>query len=514
MMMRQQSSVSALSVRYLLRTNPVIESIWRLHLRDAVPTYAQLCWSVLAIFALFGVVFTFLMPPFQVPDEEAHWRAAISRTDFGSSQATGHCSAMAALPRHFTFDEVAVNSLQSQFTGKFRALSDLRPSCVGDSVAYGGYWTYPGVALVRALTAARLDDGINGLRRFYLARLTQGLIFLSLVARFLLANRRLGWPPGALSGIALLASPLLVQQSFGISADMVINSSALALATLVISAPNPKRLDLALTLALGSAAAFTKPIIVPIVLATLALLAISSGRFARGGATQKRSTASLCMIAILVVLCLASGILQHNVLSSNVLGPSVNAAKQISWLTNNPAKGIQALATRLTDLRQLELLLNPLGWLTTPLPMRLIIRCEALIAMAILIDVARAITLGRRRTDDDHTSPHFAPVLLILLGFFGYFFLLVASMYVAWTPVGAPTVDGIQSRYYFPAFLWALSLLPGALAGSGWTATGRLNSPPDYRTQSRAIGPFMALTGAFALYHTTDFALALLSRYW
>ena len=143
----------------------------------------------------------------------------------------------------------------------------------GARVSYRSWGDHnnPGVLLVRALRPAEPENGEEALAGFLIARFLQGLLVATVLFRIAWLGRAAVAPAGLLCLLAIGLSPLLVQQSFGVTSDTVVNAFALALAGWLALPDRLTRADHAAVAALGVVAMLTKPVLAPVLPAALLL---------------------------------------------------------------------------------------------------------------------------------------------------------------------------------------------------------------------------------------------------
>ncbi len=104
-----------------------------------------------------------------------------------------------------------------------------------------------------------------------------------------------------------------------------------------------------------------------------------------------------------------------------------------------------------------------LGWLETTLPADYHTAARAMLGVAAVAAVlglrGKRISLGSR--------------VIVVAGLLVSGAAVFASEYLVWTPVGDPTVDGVQGRYFLPLALAGAALLPAL----GETRLARLHKP-------------------------------------
>jgi uncharacterized membrane protein len=481
--------------------------------------YGLICWLILIFFIAAGGTFAFLMPPFQVPDEPNHWSSAHLRIDgLFQIDEEQHCSFMNALEKHFEASHLSFHSERRQMTGKFSSLSEATPQCLRGQIGYGSTLTYPGVLLGRLLGLGKSPTASKAIHMFYLSRILQGLILSAFLARFLWHSSKVGYQTGTLSLASLCLTPVLLQQSFGISADLVGNALAVALATTVVVWPRLTWIDVVSLTFIGVSSATTKPIIVVLVATTLILVVLLwwlPHRISTGKWLYPNNTLSPSAAAILVGLtffCIYSGLTQSSVLTGSSPMPGANGARQLQFIKDHPWDALIALYSSAGKQLQLDNMISHLGWGETTVPNRYF--CLQLIPQAVLLDMLRGVYLWWSQRPRTSLWTPLVCGIVLLIGVAGFYGLNALSMYLAWTPVGANAVDGLQGRYFIPAYVLIFACGPFLLHQSSTASGGEVSAGGSPKIRAWTLTIVSLVTIINLLKYWVDLAQSLLTRYW
>lgn len=428
-------------------------------------------------FLVLGTIFVFALPPFQAPDESTHWRAAVSRIKAVTvKKGERICSKALSLPDYLISASVSFHYSNKVPTGRYQRIKRMKESCIDQQVVYGNVGTYFMVALA-SLIVDRYDSvPRQALIAFFLSRWIGGLCLALILLRFYVVSRRLyGFAvPGTLPGAVFLASPLFVQQSFAVSADVVVNIMAVALATVFISAKRPGYLDLGLAFIFAIIVAATKPVMAPFMLFLPLAGLLLIGGCKKVADQEADSIRRLLVILLAVSTALACcifflGSVGIDSLSSSYIS-GIDASRQLEYSLANPVQVGLMLFWKIVSLFNVYWLTGPLGWLDTPVSRWVINSWMLLLLTAAVMEVVFLFSCryGQKKTAilvDGVESRK----MLLLSDFFGVVFflsamipsmlLIVFALYLAWTPVGEAGVLGVQSRYFLPFFIVAPLIL-------------------------------------------------------
>jgi hypothetical protein len=405
------------------------------------------------VVGLHGVLMVWLLPPFQGPDENRHWKAALVmfRSDAGPGSVLHELPNLlgAESPRWHGEVPFPAKTLRGSAS---RAVSPGEQSRVG----YAGPWAYPFVALV-SLFFPGVQSLEEALIFYYACRLGPLAVLLFLVAT--LWRQRLGsW-----TLVTFLSLPLVLQQCIVVSTDTVPNLGTLA-AFLFFALPRRSWTLLLLT--------FTCVLVVlakPPIYAVLLVLPAWYLPWSR----LLRWQVVLPLVLAAAAVVVGGYFALWSVLKNTDAGLATDAQKQLQSLLTpagaaNFGLGLLEYPTRFLNP---EYWWAPLGWLDTPmsdLHKHLLWACMIMAIAADLVRVGRRI-LGWWRE------------LLEGLGFavlHGVFVWvsLGAIMYLTISPLGSGQIFGMQVRYMIPVVLFGL-LMPVALVRRNEPAMSP--SPPN-----------------------------------
>jgi hypothetical protein len=440
-----------------------------------------------------GSMLAVVLPPFQAPDENRHWQAALTlhRSEaarevqlFYLPESTG-----ALPPRWLSHVPFHAARLHAEPGAELQA--------EGVSVGYGSRLTYPIVALV-AWCWPRVASVEEALIFYYLCRLlavaaTAGLLWLGL---------RSGMVGFTL--LLFMTTPLMVQQSAAVTSDTVVNLGSLATAMLFVAAwrqPSVVRQALLWIVALLVTAA--KP---PTALLLLPLALLPWRRL------PYKVILIPGLLLLLVVLAWLGLELGVRLVIRSDPGRAQQVQAQYELLKQGP--GVENFAAALRGLLppawdewdawyQFH---QPLGWLDTNLG----VLHRLLIYLTLGLGLGLDVFLGGKRLWQTLRQHPGELVLIVGLSVIHALALVVGVsllLFLANTPAGQSHFVGVQHRYFFPAVLVMLTL-PAALR----PAAGEADPAPAPAT---AAGPLLAagvllplLAARFAL-----LAIDVMTRY-
>lgn len=439
-------------------------------------------WVYLSLAVPFGVAFLVLTPPFQVPDEEGHLRRAfalseghfvpIKRGDVsGDEQPRGlqgfttPYARICGHPEQKTTASEILGQLEIRFDPKDRA-----------------FFGFTGSAICPPVPYVPQASGIFFARMFSTSALicfTAGRV-LNFVAATLLTFLAIRVTPVGQAGLAALSLlPMTLSLNATLSPDALTNALAfLLIAHLLACALGPaERLSLAALVGavlLGACVGLTKQ---GYFLLPLCYLLIPVRKFA----TSRAYWLGLALVVGSgLVAAAAWGYLVRNayVPSDPRLGP--NPARQLHWMHSNPlAFGRTLLQTGASFRLYVEEFVGWLGLVDLRLPGWIYLVEIAVVAAAFLSDGDLVAKLSVRQA-------LLAGAVALLAAL-----IIVVGAYVAWNPVGAGSIGGLQGRYFIP-----LAPLAGvALGRAGGLLPGAVRSFSGAGSALLAVATPVLLTG-------------------
>jgi uncharacterized membrane protein len=414
------------------------------------------------------LLLSFLTPPFQVSDEGNHFRRAVHILGGGivgkrasDTMAGGPVTAPAVDIDAPTYPllghpERRADPAMMAEMRKARWTPERRFQAFGNTVIYPPAFYLPavaGLALGRALDLTLVDSAS-------IARAVNGTIVV-LLGTFALAAARRSRP----LLFVVLSLPVSLYLSAGITQDgMLLASVALAAALVCRAAeegvPLSWRKRIAVGVLLGAAVA-ARPPYAP-------LLALLLTRPFRGAGL--RGLAPLALALLVASAWIAFGLIP--MLTPYRRDEGVWPLGQVAVLLEHPGSWLRIAVETLSKYgaRHYQEFVGILGWGDAPLPAAAYWLAALAIATAFAIACCgRSGTLGR----GDRAMLAGAAVLSAAA--------IYGAMYLTWTVVGAPAVEGVQGRYFLP------------LAAVGSLAVPALMRPPSLRTERAAAAGWALL---------------------
>jgi hypothetical protein len=240
----------------------VAQWLWEFRIREATAKSVAI-----GCLTLSGPLMLFLLPPFQGPDEPAHWRAALLRYRPGSPQEI----ALFNLPEILDTHRLRFVTEEKMNAATLRRTADDAPPPLEMPVTYAGFVSYPSVALVSFFFPS-VRTLHESLLFYYLCR---AIPFMLLIGLLYYVHRRYHLP---CTFIWFLSLPLVLQASIVITADTLVNIGIIVAVLLMLRLREMFSLPLFLMLiAICLALTYAKFVVGGILL--LPLLLISRRKF-------------------------------------------------------------------------------------------------------------------------------------------------------------------------------------------------------------------------------------------
>lgn len=388
---------------------------------------------------LFGGCLTFLVPPFQAPDEFNHYyrtRQILDGVFFSerTPQGLGGRISVSAQEILSAFEDIPFHP--EARTSRAEILAALRQPSADEPKRFIGFSNtalyspvnylpqLAGVAVARRFTA-------NPLAHMYSGRICNLLLWTLLVFLSIKITPIFKW---LILCLALLPMSLFLSST--LSGDPMTNglsffiiASILKLAFL--SGPTIRPGDMRGIFAATSVLSLAKPFYFPVV---CFYFFIPTERF-----NSPRSRYFLFLPAFLPALALQLlwlWITGQSYVAHRVDIP-VSPQAQLAYLLHHPLffleTALRTLYHSAPDI--LVMFLGTLGWLDTFLPTTLLWLTGGTLALTALLDHQRSLVVTWRQKT------------VGILIFFGITLLVYLSQYLHWNPVGAAFIEGMQGRY-------------------------------------------------------------------
>lgn len=402
--------------------------------------------SYLAIALMFGTLLAFVSPPFQSPDESNHFYRALdlSRGHVRATRQVGRVGAavdsgtvawVSALVADIPFHPENKQTLANLAANVDRPTRSAPPVFV-EFPNTALYSPIPYVPQAIALALGRAA-GLPLLGALYLARL-MNLLVTTLVCYW--AVRRL--PYGRLPTMLAALSPMFLFEQASLSADGLTFALAFAFCAWVLdlgaSGAPLGRAQLAGLSVVGALVCLTKPSSALLPLLVLLLPTSTGARGARHAAI----ILGVSWAALLLWTLAVSGLyVPHR--------PGIDPAAQLAYVASHPVR----FAVTLWESFQVHWLgyvwstVGVLGWLDTPLSFSHVEAFYWIVLFSGLVSLP------------PFAHPTWPARALAGAVIAGSYLLISLIMYLSWTEVGAPIVEGVQGRYFLALTVpWAVVL--------------------------------------------------------
>ena len=393
------------------------------------------------------------MPPFQNPDEVAHFLRATQLAD-GGLVGTRFSMTEPDGSRQITAGGSADPGVLTA-AAPFNALI-FHP----DARAVGAFWnppvhwstqrvmtSFPNTAVAPPVFYVPSAVGVivghmshmTIIQTLLLSRVLTGLVALSIGAAAIV------WAGGGAPWIfAILTLPMSLSQIASSSQDaLLLGCSALAGAEMLRALRVPGRHDWRMLAILAAALGLMGAVRPPF--GTLVILPLGLTAYPARWRVACAAAAAACIVAWCLVALLTA---------ATNFGALVGADPwaQIAALHADPMQAAHVVWATLRRywLGYLVGFVGQLGWLDTALP-----HAYYGVAIAMLAVAAVAGMLGVTG-ERVRTGTHLTIAGAVLLAAAGIF----AIQYLTWTAPGSPTVEGVQGRYFLPLALVGAALLP------------------------------------------------------
>lgn len=488
-------------------------------------TQAWSCTLLMAFFTL-GCLFTFFVPPFQVPDENAHWYAGYQRTEqlFNPFYSPAeYCLYANSLPDHFETGRIAFHADQKINGTFYKSLGQVKRHCLHFILTYGYVGTYPGLVTARLIAQRENERPDRTFQVFLLSRLLQGLLVCGSLARllYLLKQERI-IVPGILTLSALMLSPLMIQQSFGLSADTIMIALCIYLITAVFAWRRLTVIDLVCLLYLAVSNGLTKPPqigVIPVALFAGWLIHHLNAKEEAKSKDTAHLWSSIGIFVATLVVSIWMTTQDHRPPVHQVMGRDLDIGRQLAHVMANPLQVCSLFHRTLMSYLDFKLLSGPLGWLDTPIREWTRGYWREFLRISLYLDIAVGILLfcipyQNRLSWPKRFLSMLSPLLVLAAAYISAL-LVILTLYITWTPVGADGVHGLQGRYFLPFLILVPAMIGGILTSlrGGNTVTIE-GTAPSNRAMVSVTFLTALIAGSLSLCYVTTLFTDLVRRWW
>ena len=408
----------------------------------------HLAFAVIASAA--GIAYTFITPPFQVPDEVGHyWRAASIGEGVINPRTTPRGSA-SELPKGVR-DLVAATWFESggKPESKFRperwrAAWDVRIERDQRVLLLfpALYTPVPSAATAAAYAIGNVVE-LRPFVTFYLGRLANLALYVALTSCAIAVTPVAPW---AFFAAAAMPMPLFLAGSW--STDTATTAIVFVLIAVVLRTAQVRRFltagDLAGLALLVLAAGLCKGAYAG---SGLVALAVLPRRFATRSRTAVASM--IIVAAMLAGFGVSATVAGRNYFAVRA-SERVNPGQQTQCVVEHPGRFAAVLANDIHHhgLAYLEQMVGRLGWLDVRIP-RVLTAAELLVLLLATLCGSTAVRPVMRFT--------------ATLAFGGGVAAVFISQYLVWTPVCSAALEGVQGRYFIPLIPLAIAATAGCL---------------------------------------------------
>lgn len=402
--------------------------------------------SFLFIGILFGILFLLIMPPFQIPDEQAHFCRAYEVSDGHMVSLTNGTALGDYLP-------MSIINTFGNFANKYNA-TDIKS--FSQNINYINknlkmslnrkdtkIYNFTNTALYSPIPYIPQSLGMltgkafntSPLLMMYLGRLVNLLTWIILMFFTLKIL-----PFGKKLFFLLMLTPMSMHQAASLSADALTNGLSFLFIALCLNLSKNvdikiRKKDIILLIGLSVLIALCKISYLPLI---LLYFIIPNKKF-------KNKKVYYILFCIICFVCVSSNILWTKNITSDlkvILNPIASQKEQIHFVITHPFKYAIILLKTISTNGKLYITCcigASLGWLNINIPDSIIFSYCFILLFIILID-----------NDDLEQCINYKVKAIFSATILGTFVMIASSLYATWTAYMAPIVEGVQGRYFIP----------------------------------------------------------------
>jgi uncharacterized membrane protein len=401
------------------------------------------------------LLFVFFVPPFQKPDEPTHFYKIVAMSQGQWFCRGGTSPKYVKIPKLLYDFPVQLQANALAFDSNLRFPLKLlfmpypihspasKSQSVKDTCSLGVFGYIP-MALVMTIT--NLFN--NALFSFYVARLTATAIFLfALIYSFRLTPKE--FRPLLLLTAAL---PLTIHQATSISYDSLqISLSFLIFACLTHILTN-NRDHIINKVIVMQFAIFLLNLTRPGYYSLLLLWFIIPK--SKLGLTTKNYLKLTFIIFVTIITALMFySLYLKSVISTVPPNALISSPIQLTVLLHHPTSFLHAFVNTFSQARYLAQLIGVFGWVN-------LVPNQYLFYLFVAV---MALVAAKVFRDTNLILPKPFQLFILFISIFGVVFVLSVIMFLNWTPIGYPEIDGLAGRYFITLFPFILLLIISSL---------------------------------------------------
>jgi uncharacterized membrane protein len=436
----------------------------------------------MGLLGVWGLILLILTPPFQAPDEFAHYNRAFQVSEFTMISVKQGDLLGGPLPQVLKFDQAKFNFFPFFANRKiscshFLTMRAESPAMTLESLEKREFYDFANVALYPpfpylfsglGIAVARFCS-MTVLNGFYMARLFNLLAAIGIIFCVMQLLRPL--PELQLMLFLIAGMPMMTFELMSVSADCITFSFAVLVFACIVNLSIKWNRGVYFALAMSC-------VLLGLCKQVYALLPFISFIFWRSipGSFFRKTGHIMLVIACAIVPMVVWSMYAQNIYVPHLKGVHIDPVAQMryfigNWhiLTPHFLKNIFYENWRVN----VHSMYGILGWLDAPLPRQDAALYIGLCFASVLLLLRRKAfwhTLTFRGNNDLEIS--IATRFLLLSFVLFSVFLIALSMYLSWNPVGVTSLEGIQGRYFIPLLpillLAFYRLLPIRLSSSGY----------------------------------------------
>jgi len=394
---------------------------------------------------IYGSIFIFLVPPFQVPDELQHffrsWSLAEGQLICTKDSNVTVPSGVASIEKGFDMEKVKNREKAFSFdmVRKKRAemAVDTKDKVFTQFCAYNPVAYIPQAAGIKA---SMIFDK-SPITAFYFARISN---FLFAVTILYIAIRVIPFGKKIIFMVALL--PMTLYQTSSLSCDALIISGVIFFTSVILYLSQQEKIlsKHKLLLAVSSTFLYLKPGYYPF---ALLLFIIKPRQF-----KNKKEYLKYLVFILIINIMLAMFSYEFSKMSI-LLKPSelIQPAQQASLIYHSPYEFFRTISSTLGT-QSIDYFRSMVGRLGLN-----DFYVKDIVVLLFIIGLLFVMTVRARDNNSTVNLSLFQRMLLICSAVLSFLTILFLE-YLFWTPVGARLIEGIQGRYFIP-------LVPAFLVG-------------------------------------------------
>lgn len=401
----------------------------------------NICKLYLFSIVVLGLAYIVIFPPFTVPDEPVHYFSAyrISNYFLLNFDQAGQSAVMVRQSDADFYTNIGRTALSAEYYHKinnslqlFSRNNELTllPFDMITTAPLGYLFSGIGIAFARLFR-------LSPLLTFYIGRVVNVFVYAAItyyamkIASF-----------GKMAIFAISALPMSLHLIASYSYDyLTLAVSIMFVSQILYMREKKEQIKISEILLCGLWGAILAPSKIVYVPMLLLVFIIPKEKFNCSAKKAFLIKSGIALLGVALVLIIQGSTLLKTAVGQDSTGWSGTELYSVSWIIQNPFEALKIIAATIFNKAEFylkTLVGGSLGWFQIYVPLYCYLPFFFILGYCFM------------RRDNETAIINFNKKLFVLFIILVVSFLILLSMFIAWTPINSPVIEGVQGRYFLP----------------------------------------------------------------